>query len=57
MPHAQMRPVNWLGQPTPEALEAQEWYAEQLREAGVLVDDACAWYVEAAPDEERRGEP
>lgn len=51
------RPLDWRGKPTRNAAEATDWYAEQLRECGVLVDDLTPRYVGAMPDRERHGEP
>ncbi len=51
------RPVTWRGEIAPECRPISEWYAEELRACGALIDDQTARYVTCLPEEESRGEP
>lgn len=56
-PSAPLRLYDWRGTMRRKIRDAQDWYAEQLRECGALVDDLTPRYVGAMPDVERKGEP
>jgi len=49
VPKCQTRPISWTGQPTPQAREAGEWYADQMRRYWATDDDP--YYVPALPSD------
>lgn len=52
------RPLDWRGQPTPDARAAHDEYVQHLKRTGVLPwSDDDAWYAAGMPDPEVKGEP
>ena len=51
------RPLDWRGQPTPEARAAHDEYVQHLKRTGELpYEDSDAWYAAGLPDPEVKGE-